>query len=755
MERDDRDASRFGPMVGRKAPLTGADSNVQMNAANDSGLNSELTTLAPAGTLFGGTLLPDAGVANALAYPFSGLGDPNKDSHTFMARTEMADNNGIAAGTADDKPSSMASIMQNHAAQGWDWIPDLVDVPNTLLRKVPEKDVRAAELEGQYYHPIMRQLQIRPDQFDRFYNGVIRHIRNKHTEEIKRNTDASHRQLTTLVLRGFGYIIWTAGSEWTLDDNDLEPDEVRLTHVRGEGKENEENVRFFPIFKELWTRMRNVLFEPRPSARPAPRRRPAIDPTARRRRPDPRRTRTSTLTANDTTDTAAGADTSAPSSSFTPNPVNSSYYTADEVSAQSTGGPSQTYSTMAPPTTNPSGHGQGQASGGGASRRPATLEERVFSQVPAQLPRNMSAGETDDAIIDLIAMLARIRARSDPEVFAALWEQHIMRIDEYDAVEAQNAQDAMAEARATSAAQLGLTSGGKLPPNLPSPSSTRRQTPKDLTYTKPDFEDFTLFPDVDNNASTTGFQGTTPNSSQANEPWASSGNPVPPTHAQRAALTPIRPAIMSIYITVQHIATPVLLPVDINAVFRPTAAATTDLSRQAYHWPDAPVEPDRIVQFFIGINRRIEDMTPKILGYVFSYGWNDSIRFVSTGRLELRNLDDFVKVENEETNIKDGNKAGNNDKGGNTNTDDGNTNGGNGNGNGGGKNKKKKNKKKNKKNPPVPTTIPQEDDDFHLDQYRFLTIGWQQLQDDLDHAARQGVRVYRMKVGVVALAPVV
>ncbi|KAL2397715.1 hypothetical protein ABEF93_003714 [Exophiala dermatitidis] len=729
MERDDRDASRFDPTAGRKAPLTGADSNVQMNAANDSGLNSELTTLAPAGTLFGGALLPDAGVANALAYPFSGLGDPTKGSDTFKTQIEMADNNGIAAGTADDKPSSMAGIMQNHAAQGWDWIPDLTDVPNTLLRKVPEKDVRAAELEGQYYHPIMRQLQIRPDQFNRFYNGVIRHIRNKHTEEIKRNTDASHRQLTTLVLRGFGYIIWTAGSEWTLDDNDLEPDEVRFTHVRGEGKENEDNVRFFPIFKELWTRMRNVLFEPRPSARPAPRRRPAVDPTARRRRPDPRRTRTSTLTANDTTDTAAGADTSAPSSSFTPNPLNSSYYTADEISAQSTGGANQAYSTMAPPTTNPSGHGQGQASGAGASRRPATLEERVFSQVPAQLPRNMTAGETDDAIIDLIAMLARIRARSDPEVFAALWEQHIMRIDEYDAVEAQNAQDAMAEARATSAAQLGLTSG--------------------------DFEDFTLFPDVDNNASTTGFQGTTPNSSQANEPWASSGNPVPPTHAQRAALTPIRPAIMSIYITVQHIATPVLLPADINAVFRPTAAATTDLSRQAYHWPDAPVEPDRIVQFFIGINRRIEDMTPKILGYVFSYGWNDSIRFVSTGRLELRNRDDFVKVENEETNIKDGNKAGNNYKGGNTNTDDGNNNGGNGNGNGGGKNKKKKNKKKNKKNPPVPTTIPQEDDDFHLDQYRFLTIGWQQLQDDLNHAARQGVRVYRMKVGVVALAPVV
>ncbi|KAL2433768.1 hypothetical protein ABEF95_010423 [Exophiala dermatitidis] len=729
MEPDDRDASRFNPMAGRKAPLTGAGPNVQMFAANGSGLNSELTTLEPAGILLGGTLLPDAGVANALAYPFSGLGDPNEEPDTFMTQTEMADNNGIAAGTADDKPSSMASIMQNHAAQGWDWILDLTDVPNTLLRKVPEKDVRAAELEGQYYHPIMRQLQIRPDQFDRFYNGVIRHIRNKHTEEIKRNTDASHRQLTTLLLRGFGYLIWTSGSEWTLDDNDLEPGEVRMTHVRGEGKENDENVRFFPIFKELWTRMRNVLFEPRPTARPAPRRRPAVDPTARRRRPDPRRTRTTTLTGNVTTNTAVGADTSAPSSSFTPNPVNSSYYTADEVSALSTGGASQTYSTMPPPTTNPSGHGQGQASGAGASRRPATLEERVFSQVPAQLPRNMTAGETDDAIIDLIAMLARIRARSDPEVFAALWEQHIMRIDEYDAVEAQNAQDAMAETRATSAAQLGLTSS--------------------------EFEDFTLFPGDDNNASTTGVQGTTPNSSQANEPWASSGNPVPPTHAQRTALTPIRPAIMSIYITVQHIATPVLLPADINAVFRPTAAATTDVSRQAYHWPDAPVEPDRIVQFFIGINRRIDDMTPKILGYVFSYGWNDSIRFVSTGRLELRNLDDFVKVENEETSIKDGNKDGNNDKTGNTN--DGNNNGkaDNNNGdNGGGKNKKKKNKKKNK-NPPVPTTIPQEDDDFRLDQYRFLTIGWQQLQDELDHAARQGVRVYRMKVGVVALAPVV
>ena len=110
---------------------------------------------------------------------------------------------------------------------------DLTAVPGAQLRRRAEKKVIAAEENGNFYAPIFRQLQIRPDKYHSFHNGVIRVIRNKHEVEVRRGTDAGIRIVSAFLLRGFGYIVWKEGSDWLLDDSALEGEE-RLVYVKGE-----------------------------------------------------------------------------------------------------------------------------------------------------------------------------------------------------------------------------------------------------------------------------------------------------------------------------------------------------------------------------------------------------------------------------------------------------------------------------------------------------------------------------------------
>jgi hypothetical protein len=44
----------------------------------------------------------------------------------------------------------------------------------------------------------------------------------------------------------------------------------------------------------------------------------------------------------------------------------------------------------------------------------------------------MSADETDKAIVDIVVRLADARARSDPDIFQRLWDQHVGRVDELE-----------------------------------------------------------------------------------------------------------------------------------------------------------------------------------------------------------------------------------------------------------------------------------------------------------------------------------
>lgn len=174
----------------------------------------------------------------------------------------------------------------------------------------------------------------------------------------------------------------------------------------------------------------------------------------------------------------------------------------------------------------------------------------------------------------------------------------------------------------------------------------------------------------------------------------SKGNPQAPTAPESERPDQFLPAFMSVYISTQHLGTPALLPQDWTAVYNANRAMNP-VSQHALLWHDAPVlntEADRDA-FFHGINSRIPDHPSMILGYVLSYGWSDQVRFVSTGRLENRDL-------------------------------------------------------------PAPDAAggAQGQVDFHTDQAGFVNLGWIQFHHDLVHAALNGVRIFRMKVGVLALA---
>jgi len=52
--------------------------------------------------------------------------------------------------------------------------------------------------------------------------------------------------------------------------------------------------------------------------------------------------------------------------------------------------------------------------------------------IPDSSYHSLSADETDQAIVDLVARLANIKARSDPAVFQQLWDQHVGRVEELE-----------------------------------------------------------------------------------------------------------------------------------------------------------------------------------------------------------------------------------------------------------------------------------------------------------------------------------
>lgn len=206
------------------------------------------------------------------------------------------------------------------------------------------------------------------------------------------------------------------------------------------------------------------------------------------------------------------------------------------------------------------------------------LATQVADRIPAYEPQ-MDHQQIDEALIDLVARLATIRANSDPRVFSELWESHIMRVEELD-------EEEEAEYRTSEK----------------SDSPTADRDPKPVS------------------------QG----ASQSNEPFMTSGSPLPPCFYISSLIPPSLPSLMSVYLSVSHLPSHQAHP-------HPTCtppishSAATSLTK-AYHWPSAPVENHNMAMFFAGVNFRIDAPFSAILGWMFSYGWNDMCRFISTGR---------------------------------------------------------------------------------------------------------------------------
>ena len=138
--------------------------------------------------------------------------------------------------------------------------------------------------------------------------------------------------------------------------------------------------------------------------------------------------------------------------------------------------------------------------------------------------------------------------------------------------------------------------------------------------------------------------------------------------------------------------------------------------------------------FFEGINYRIDARPSSILGWVFSYGWNDTCRFVSSGLpnsdgMTLRDAEDVAQPGCEtrgDTDVEMGTDvpAADTETAGST----------------------TKPQSTLHIKPGISVNC-----DFRPEQWRIIGLGWRDFQNDLRHAARMGVHVWRMKVGVLAL----
>ncbi|KIX96628.1 uncharacterized protein Z520_07894 [Fonsecaea multimorphosa CBS 102226] len=371
---------------------------------------------------------------------------------------------------------------------------DLRGVPGTELRKLTDIAIIAAESNGELYAPIFRQLQIRADKYQDFHSGVIRILRNKHHKIIQRGTDASVRDMTDFLLQGFGYIIWKADSDWVLDETDLDEGEAKLIYVKG--RNNVPDSRFYPILEPLWRQMRNVMF-------------------TRRGHGTARRPRFPSVAPTDGEESYLGDVDSRPSS-----PVAAA-------------------------------HARARA-------RATTKLDNLAAQIARIVPRskpNMSSEGTEDAIIDLIARLAEIRANSDPRTFEELWQTHVIRVEELD--NGQATHDDEPEESNT----VGLAAA----------------TEKHLGEHR---------------------------ASQSNVPFMTEGGPVlPRSLVSRGLIPPSLPSIMSVYISVSRL--PTRGQGHLNSISHTAAAPLA----QAYHWPSAPVEEHNMAAFFTGICYRV-DVSP-------------------------------------------------------------------------------------------------------------------------------------------------
>ncbi|OQV10256.1 hypothetical protein CLAIMM_14281 [Cladophialophora immunda] len=193
------------------------------------------------------------------------------------------------------------------------------------------------------------------------------------------------------------------------------------------------------------------------------------------------------------------------------------------------------------------------------------LAAHIARNGPAQSNHRMSTERTEDAIIDLIARLAEIRANSDPRTFEELWQVHIMRAEELDDGQGMNEGELEMEENTVS-----LTQEHPVVARAPDQHCGNR-------------------------------------ASQSNVPFMTEGTPVlPRPMVSQALIPPSLPSVMSVYVSVSRLPT----QGHFDSISHTTAASLA----QAYHWPSAPVREHNVAAFFTGICYRVDIAPSAVLG---------------------------------------------------------------------------------------------------------------------------------------------
>ncbi|KAJ9618351.1 hypothetical protein H2204_013082 [Knufia peltigerae] len=510
----------------------------------------------------------------------------------------------------------------NEESSDRDSLPDLTDIEARHLRKTPNHEVKTTERQGLLYSGFFRQLQLKPQKYLEFYNGVIWPLRYNHIEEIQRGTPAGYRAFTNRLLRGYGYIIWPSNSaptsEWLIDVEDLDEGDVRLTYVKPTGRNGAstvpENARFCTILDALWARMRNAIFTRRTQTT-APNRRVRARQNSNKARC---RQSSSFVDDNETDyDDIEG--------------IRNNTISPQTFLERARGRTQQTVLNSQATTTTTMAHANANAAG--SSNQKLTYEE------------------LDQALDRLQATLSDIRERSDPDMFASLWEEKIMRLDE---IEAGLPQDpALVAMFDRSIAR------GDMPAPPPGPGPV-----------------------------------------MCNEPFNSRGNP---SRDINLNIPPTIPGTMSVWVNVADMPAVALNEADIITTGFGDLSIGGGDGGSSHHWVDAPVDQLDMERFIKGVNERITPTPSKVMGYVLSYGWNDSCRFISTGQFETCGRILSSSSTSTTTVASSSSSVG-------------------------------------------PSST-----DFPPQQWSVIRQGWSNFRNDLERAALDGVKIWRIKVCVVAL----
>lgn len=103
------------------------------------------------------------------------------------------------------------------------------------LRRIPDNLIRGSEGEdgGKVYSATLRDLQIRLEVHEAFFDGNVRPFRNKKENStlMAKGDDESLLKLSTAYLRAYGNLVWGKDRKWLFGQDQLHDGEAPLRHI--------------------------------------------------------------------------------------------------------------------------------------------------------------------------------------------------------------------------------------------------------------------------------------------------------------------------------------------------------------------------------------------------------------------------------------------------------------------------------------------------------------------------------------------